>query len=244
MHRVQSRVRAAFLIAAGLCVLGAQILPAQAAPAAPGTNWDLTDLYATPKAWDESYARTRAAIGQLGAYRDTLGQSDAAMLKALLAISDLKREMNRLTAYASLNSDQDLRVAANLERYQQAQALNTQLKESTSWVAPELLRVGADRINAFRKANPALEKSFGYYLDNTLRAVPHTLGDEAEHLLASAGSLLAQPDTLHSQLADAELPVPIVTLSDGQQAHLTDPAYETAIPLALATWARSVALFR
>ncbi len=231
MKRVQSRLGAGILIGSAWSMFGLPIAladnaPAPAAAAAPAVDWDLTDLYATPKAWDDSYAKTRTAAEKLAAYKGTLGKSAAAMAKALVAISDLNREMNRLTTYASLTSDHDLRVAANLERYQQAQALNTRLNESTSWVAPEIVRVGAVKVKAFKASNKALAGRFSYFLDNTLRSAPHTLGDESEMILASTGSLLAQPDTLHSQLANAELPLPTVTLSDGQQAKLSQATYE------------------
>ncbi|MBS0389259.1 MAG: hypothetical protein JSR15_12345, partial [Proteobacteria bacterium] len=116
--------------------------PAAAAPVASTANhtmWDLTDLYATPKAWDESYARVKAATDNLGSYKGTLGNSAQALAKALVAISDLNREAARLYTYASLDSDQDLRNGANLERNQQAQSLGTKLSESTAWVAPEIL---------------------------------------------------------------------------------------------------------
>ena len=210
---------------------GAKAQAAPAAPAAPAADaanamWDLTDLYANPKAWDESYARTRAAAEKLNAYKGTLGKSATALLKALVAISDVNREVARLSTYASLASDQDLRVSANLERYQQAQALATHLGESTSWVAPELIHVGAKQVHRFIAANKNLSHRFGYFLNNTLRSAPHTLGAEAENILASTGSLLSQPDTLHSQLANAELPVPTVTLSDGKQVRLTQPSFQ------------------
>ena len=235
MRRSHLLPRGVMCVALGLLsfasgVAGAQTAPAAGvAPAATDTanaNWNLGDLYATSNAWDESYARTRAAAGQLGAYQGTLGSSAGALLKALVAISDVNRETARLYVYASLSSDVDLRVSANLERNQQAQALVTRVAENTSWVAPEILRSGAAKVSAFKAANKILVQRFGYYLDNTLRAAPHTLGGEAESILASTGSLLAQPDTLHSQLANAELPVPTVTMSDGKQAKLTQPAYQ------------------
>jgi oligoendopeptidase F len=218
-----------------LLLLGAQAIAAEspppaaaaaAAPEAANSSWDLTDLYGSPKAWEESYARTRTATDRLEAYKGTLGKSPAAMLKALVAISDLNREVTRLYVYASLASDQDLRVSANLERNQQAQALGTRLGEKTAWVAPEILKVGAAKVRKFRAANKILERRFGYYLENTLRAAPHTLGVEAEKVLAATGNLLAQPDTMHSVLANAELPVPTVTFSDGKPVRLTQPSFE------------------
>ena len=214
------------LLALGLLLAVVPAAWAAPAAAAPASSWDLTDLYATPQAWNDSYARTQAAADTLGAYRGTLSGSADAMYKALAAISDLNREATRLAVYAGLASDQNLRVSANLERNQQAQALGTHLAQATAWVAPEILQVGAARVAAFRSAHAALNQRFGFYLDNTLRAAPHTLGPEAEDILAATGSLLAQPDTLHSQLANAEMPVPMVTFSDGNAVRLTEPNYE------------------
>jgi oligoendopeptidase F len=236
MSRYSSPVRllSLLLLGAALAIVAPALAAAADAPAAVApvasisdhTMWDLTDLYATAKAWDESYARTRAAADQLGAYKGTLGKSAGALAKALVAISDANREAARLATYASLASDQDLRVGANLERNQQAQSLGTRLAESTAWVAPEILQVGDKKIRSFIAANATLKSRFNYFLDNTLRGAPHTLGVEAEGILASAGNILAQPDTLHSVLANAELPTPTVTLSDGTQAKLSQARYE------------------
>ena len=197
-----------------------------AAATATGADWDLSDLYPTLKNWEDSYAHTRDAVGKLGSLKGTLGKSAGAMSKALVAISDLNREAARLYVYASLASDQDLRVSVNLERSQQARSLLTQLAESTAWVAPEILQLGAGKVAAFVAADPTLKQRFGHYLDNTLRAAPHTLGAEAEKVLAGAGDLLAQPGTLHSQFSNAELPVPTVTLSNGTKVRLTQPAFQ------------------
>ncbi len=218
-------------IAALSLMLTVPALPAGSAPK-PGTgapaaytDWDLTDLYPSLKAWQDSYARTQAATDALGAYKGTLGNSADALLKALLAVSDLNREVARLYVYTSLASDQDVRVSANLERNQQSRALLTRLAEKTSWMAPEILQMGEAKVKSFVAQNATLKQRFGHYLDDTLRSAPHTLGVEAESVLAATGDVLAQPDNVHSQLSDSELPVPTVTLSDGTQVKLTQAAY-------------------
>ena len=203
-------------------------LPANAKAAAANaayTDWNLADLYPSLKDWQDSYARTQAGTDALGAYQGTLGNSADALLKALLAVSDLNREAARLYVYTSLASDQDVRVSANLERNQQSRSLLTRVAEKSSWMAPEILQVGEAKVRAFVAQNATLKHRFGHFLDNTLRSAPHTLGLEAERVLAGAGDVLAQPDTVHSQLADSELPVPTVTLSDGTQVRLTQAAY-------------------
>jgi oligoendopeptidase F len=200
-------------------------MTADAPTATPNTKWDLGDLYPTLKDWQDSYARTKASIDKLDAYKGSLGSSADALLKALVVVSDLNREASRLYVYTSLASDEDVRVSANLERNQQARTLLTNLNEKTSWMAPEILRVGAKKVNSFVAQNETLNHRFGLFLDNTLRSAPHTLGDEAEGVLAATGSMFAQPDAIHSQLADSELPVPTVSLSDGTQVRLTQSAY-------------------
>ena len=226
MHPIKLLTRALTCAAFVLPLLATAPARSDAPADATNATWDLSDLYATPQAWDESYARTKAAADKLGHYKGTLGTSPTNLLKALIAMSDLNRETLRLATYASLASDLDLRNSANLERNQQSQSLGTHLAESTSWVAPEILHVGAKKIHTFVAANKTLHNRFGFFLDNTLRGAAHTLGDEAEGILASAGNLLAQPDTLHSLLANAELPVPTVTLSDGTQVRLKQSGYE------------------
>jgi oligoendopeptidase F len=198
---------------------------AETAAATVSTDWDLTDLYPTLKDWQDNYARIQAAADKVGAYQGTLGNGAEAMLKALIAVSDLNRESARLYVYTSLASDQDVRVSANLERNQQARALLTRVAEKTSWIAPEVLHVGATKVNAYLAENATLKARFGHSLDNILRAAPHTLGLEAENILAATGDVLAQPVNVHGQLSDSELPVPTVTLGDGTKVRLTQPVY-------------------
>jgi oligoendopeptidase F len=202
--------------------------PVAAAPdsADPSGYWDLSELYADEQAWDDSLARTRKRADELPHYRDTFAKSADSMLAALLAISDAKREANRLLAYANLKSDEDLRVGSNLERKQQARTLRTQIARQTAWLAPEVLRIGASRIQVYRARNHTLDQRFGFLLADTLRAGPHTLGTEAEDVLAAAGTTLAQPSNLHGVLADAEFPAPTIALSDGTSVRLDEPGYE------------------
>jgi oligoendopeptidase F len=199
--------------------------PAPTAPS-PLPSWDLTELYATPQAWDESLARTRQRAEDLPKYQGTLNKGAASMLAALVAVSDVRRETYRLATYASLKSDEDQRIASNQERKQQAEDLQTRLDRQTAWVAPEILRIGADKVRAFRAQNRTLEERFGFLLDDTLRKAPHTLGPEAEGVLAGAGTLLQQASDLHGILNNAEFPVPTVVLADGTSVRLDEPAYE------------------
>lgn len=231
IHMVPAR--APVLWCAGLLLLGAAGAASAASaegssaatPAAAPAAWNLADLYSTPEAWSQAYEQAITAAQGLDQYRGSLGQSSAALFRALNAISNLRREADRIGIYASLKADEDLRIAGNQERRQQAQRLGTLIDEKTAWLAPEVLRLGATTVQRFISENAELAHRFDFFLRNILRSAPHTLGDEAEGVLASAGTLLQQPSVDHGLLADGELPFPTVTLGNGEQVRLSTANY-------------------
>src|SRR5262249_19177248 len=151
----------------------------------------------------------------------------AQMLAALGAISDASKEVARLNVYASLKGDEDVRVAKDQERVQLAQALQSRLGEKTAWVSPEVIAIGPKKVHEFEKQSPELAKRFDFYLDNILRAAPHTLSPESENVMAAASNVLIQPNNIYSQLSNGELPFPAITLSDGTKVERLDQSAYT-----------------
>jgi oligoendopeptidase F len=223
-----------FLAAASTAALLLLAGPGQAqTPAAPppATDakvpmWDLSDLYPSPEAWTAEHDKIKAEAEKLDSLKGTLGKSAKAMLAALDEMSHAQKEAQRLNAYASLKGDEDVRIAVNQERQQAAVALGTLISEKEAWVTPEILAIGSKKVLAFEKQSPELQRRFGFYLDNMLRSGPHTLGVEAEGVMASTGDILNQPYNIFNVLANGELPFPSVTLSDGTVVpHLDLAAY-------------------
>lgn len=200
-----------------------------AVPAADASNpaymWDLSDLYPSPEAWTTEHDAIAADVARLDKLKGTLGRNAQAMLSGLSQISHVRKQVERLGVYASLKGDEDVRISANQERQQLSSALTTAFGEKTSWVTPEILAIGAVKVRAFEKKSPELARRFAFFLDDTLRHAPHTLSGESEGVIAAAGDVLQQPDSIYSQLSNGELPFPTVTLSDGTKVTLDQAAY-------------------
>src|ERR1700759_2463645 len=104
------------LIAASAIAFAAVATPVFAADAsAPASGgapqegmWDLRDLSPSPAAWTAEHDKIKAQAAKLDRYKGTLGKSAAAMLEALSAISDVRKETARLYVYASLKGDEDV----------------------------------------------------------------------------------------------------------------------------------------
>ena len=209
--------RRAMLEGAGLAALTAA-LPlkalAQGAPAASEAPlWNLGDIFPSDAAWATERQAVLQILPQLSSGK---GKLDApGVLKSVLdAIYSASNRADRLYLYASLAADADTRVGPNQERKGQATDLETQLQSAVAWLNPEIVRMGPQRVAALEASDPGLA-IYRHQLDKILRAAPHTLGDEAEGVLAAASTIEDSPTQIRQQIAESDIPWPTVALSTG-----------------------------
>jgi oligoendopeptidase F len=187
-------------------------------------KWDLTDLYASDAAWDEAKAAIEKRIPEVEKLSGTLGGSAAALHTGLSTLMDLQRDLQRLYTYASQKSDEDTRVSKYAEMRDNAGQLFVKLGAASAYVRPELLTIGAEKINGFVKGEPRLAP-YKPYLDDVLRYAPHTLSASEEAIVAQAGRMAGAGHNVRNILNNAELPWPTITLANGEKIRLDDAAY-------------------
>lgn len=219
MHRLRQPFRRGLLAVALVLHLGTTA-------AAGPQRWDLTDLYPTSDAWDSAYRQAEERATALDGLKPQITTGAAGLRQVLLAVSDAQREAGRLWAYASLQADEDVRVARGQERRQQMQALWGLIGEKTAWLAPAIQALGEPQVRAWLANDTTLAQRFDLQLLDTLRLAPHTLSAEGESLLAGAWQPLMQGGTISQLLVDGELPWPTLRLSSGKRVRLDTPAYE------------------
>lgn len=204
----------------------AAALMAGPAPAAPSAEavWDLGDLYPNVAAWDKERAALEKDVAGLARFKGTLGRDAKSMTAAFDAIGAVDKRLARLAIHASLKSDEDVRSAADQARNQAGATLYSKLGETIAWIKPEVLTIGAAKVESFIAAEPGLAKN-AFFLRDTLRGAAHTLGGEAERVLAQSANALGQPGSVYSILSNGELPFPSVTLADGRTIKLDQAAY-------------------
>jgi oligoendopeptidase F len=187
-------------------------------------SWDLSDLYPSPEAFEAAREELTKSLESIAAFRGTLGDSAAALWRALDAVFSSAKELARLTTYANLRSDEDTRVPETLAVRQEVQQLAADHASATSWVSPEILALPAGTVEAFLDAEPGLAP-YRFFLFDLERQRTHTLSPAEERLLAEAGMLAQAPSSLYTVLANADLPFPEVQLSDGRTVRLDHAAY-------------------
>ena len=186
--------------------------------------WDLTGVYANDEAWESALETAQAEIITLPRLAGSLGDSSASLSAALNQISSLEKEIARLYVFTSLIFDSDQRDADAQARIGRSRTLYSNFEESISWLAPEILAIGDARIEAFISDDETLA-AHEFFLRDTLRSAPHTLDAKTEEILAQASLALSASEQIYESYANADIPWPTVTLSEGQEVTLSQAGY-------------------
>ncbi|MHA7857764.1 MAG: M3 family oligoendopeptidase [Henriciella sp.] len=187
-------------------------------------EWDLTRLYADVEAWDAARLDVLERLRPIEEMADTFEPSAAALADLSAQTSDIGREALRVSSYAFMDSDTDLRNGDKLARRGQAQAMFAAYGEATAWISPMVQAVGEKQIETWIAEEPRLSKhAFG--LRETLRSAPHTLSPEGESLMAAASVALGGAQRIYTQLKNSDIPWPTITLSTGEELRLDAAGY-------------------
>jgi oligoendopeptidase F len=209
--------------ALSILALLALAAPALAAPA-PGAEraevaekyrWNLADIFPSEAAWAVARDDLARRIPGLSAHKGRLGTSAAALADGLDAAFGLRRDLLRVLEYANCLSDEDIRAAHPREMRESAQQLAVRLEAASSFARPEILAIQPDWLKAWIQAEPRLAP-YHFFLENVLRARPHTLSAAEERVVAEAQGFADTGSTAYGILANADLPWPTVKLSTGE----------------------------
>lgn len=210
-------------ILSGLLGVGA-VLAVERGEVPERYKWDLGTLYADEAAWAAAKDALRNQIPQLTRWQGRLAESPATLLEALGDRERAYRQLERVYVYAAARSDEDTRLAVPQQMQQQAAQVYTELRTATAYIRPELLAAGRPLIERFLAEEPRLAP-YRMFLDDILRAAPHTLSPAEEKVVARAGQLAQAPGAVHGVFTNADLPFPEITLSSGERLRLDAAAY-------------------
>lgn len=185
-------------------------------------TWDLTLMYATDEEWHLRFSEACALPQEASRFRGTLGNSAQNLSEALKHILEAFRTVERLYVYAHLRQDQDLSDSTAVEMFEKAAALNSRLAAETSYMAPEVLAVEPSTMASWLETPEV--KPCAIWLEEILRAGPHTLNASEEALLAKASEVSRCFSGASGKLTNVEMParLPEIETDDGKTQKLTN----------------------
>ncbi|HET9327260.1 MAG TPA: oligoendopeptidase F [Candidatus Eisenbacteria bacterium] len=187
-------------------------------------KWKLSDLYPSQAAWNTAKTSLDRRIPSLSKFQGRLARSADSLSLALSTMSAVHKDLTQLYNYASMLSDQDIRIAAHVAMKQTASKMYVDYGAATSYVQPEILAAGAEKVRRFLSEEPRL-KDYRHYLEDILRYAPHTLSAAEEKIAAQAGAMSTAGEDVRDIFKNAEMPYPTIRLTNGERVRLDDAAY-------------------
>ena len=187
-------------------------------------EWDLTDIYADASDWQSALDQVSLRITEFQNLKGSLGVNAQSFLRVMSEYSDLNKEAARVYVYTSLQRDADQREPESQARFGLARQMYTDLTAGLSWINPELLKIGENKVNRFFEEESDLA-DYEFLIRDILRQSPHTLDEATEAILAQAGMILSSPSQIYQNYANADIPWPEVTLSEGETVLLNQSGY-------------------
>jgi oligoendopeptidase F len=184
-------------------------------------KWNLADLYPGDTAWAQARSDIAAAIPKLAKLQGTLPLH---FQETLSAIFDVELQLDRLRAYAMFRKDEDQRAGEPRDMDQTATRLGVDFDAATSWLRPEILALGAEKVHDFVAADARLAP-YRPWLEDLLRYEPHTLSAAEEKVASQAGIMADGGTRAYDTFTNADLPYPQVTLSTGETVTLDAQGY-------------------
>ena len=190
----------------------------------PRYTWDLSTMFPSDEDFLAALETAKGYPVHFAAFQGKATQSAEQLLSFLRLEDEVDAALNKLVNYAERRSDEDTRLSKYRDFTSQAHSVWVAIESSRAWFASELLATDEQALAGFYAACPDLEL-YRRKLDRVLHYREHTLNPAEEALLASAGDMASQPDSIFSALNDADLTFPDAVDSQGQTHPVTIGGY-------------------
>jgi len=187
-------------------------------------SWNLTDLFADETSFEAARNEVVEQIASLDRWRGKLAGDSEQLADALDTINDVSRRFAALRCYATLRSDVDTRDATAQALRQGIERIATDFSERTAYLAPEILGIDPEIVEAFIRESPRLT-NYAFYLRDLMREREHVLSEPEEALLAASSLISRGPANLYNVLHNADMPRKTVRLEDETEVELTPVAF-------------------
>lgn len=187
-------------------------------------KWNTADIYPTDEAWEKELTRISDEI-DFTPYRGTLNSAEN-LLKFFTYRDRIYRVLYRLYSYASLKSDEDVRVQKYAAYQAQMQTVFIKAGSQSAFVSPELLALPEETLKSFIN-DPSLS-DYDYELESLLKEKAHILSEKEERILALSSEATGGYAKIFGMIDNAELDLPENELN-GEKVQMTHGTYGLAM---------------
>ncbi len=191
------------------------------------SKWDLSVFYADEASWEKDYQLIKSMIPKFADFKSKLG--DFETFKAYhLFDEELTKLLYKVYAFAHLGSDLNLKDNDKMSKQQQVGLVLNDLSQATSFISPEIIELGEEKVMSFVNKDEVL-KPYAFPYKKLFRGQMHILDAKSEALLSNFSAIRSIPTSLYQSLSVIDRTDEKVKLSDGSSVLVTQAQFRALI---------------
>lgn len=187
----------------------------------PEFMWDFSHIFPSREAFEASFAECEKKIEELAGFRGHLGDSPEKLAGSLDTLFGVTEKVERVLSYASLHKEADNSDPEYQELDARATGLYVKYNAATSYISPEIIGIGAEKLEAWLGSTPALG-TYAFMIRDLIRMQDHVLDPAREQMLAELGDASRAPNDCYDMLTNVDMEFPAVKMTDGTESQLTN----------------------
>ena len=186
-------------------------------------KWQVQDIYADETAWQKACQSFKDQLAVLKAMQGKITTARA-LYEALHLQDQLAQLIDKIYAYARLQQDAD-----NTDQHLQslsgeAEGLAAEFTNANSFIEPEMLSLGSQKVQEFVGVEPLLTE-YKFYIENLLRLNEHVLSADKEAIFAQSHLATCSAANAFRALVSADMEFPPITDGEGKPAIVSEGNY-------------------
>ena len=191
-------------------------------------TWNAESVYKSAKEWDEGLKAVIDDIPNVKKFEGKLGESPETLLAGIKAIEDISLRAQTLFMYAQFAYAVDTTNQESAAMVGKAQGMFGQALAAISFLNPELLYIGWDKLDSWMKSNPGLEP-YRHSFEDLFRQQAHVRSAEVEELLGMTADPFSGPSTSSSMLVNADFKFAPAKNSKGKEIEVTQSNFYSTL---------------
>ena len=179
----------------------------------------LEDLFKDEAAWRVEFEAVAKRVATVDGVAKDWTKTPAHMADLLDLLGGIKERGERLMSYAHLQNDMDLSNPEFARMQTEYQNLAISLGAKTTFITPDILQLGRDKVEAYLQAEPRLAP-YRFLLEKILRNKDHALSEPEAAIVAQMRLFTDIAPKVSGLLNDLDIPRAEVTLADGSKVLL------------------------
>jgi oligoendopeptidase F len=182
-------------------------------------TWNLKSIFPSVEAWKKAYKIVENRLLELDSYKGKLDQNPKTLLDCLTLREEILREAEKVGVYSGLESSVDASDQDALARSGQGRGLVSRAVAAVSFIEPELMSLGIQRLKEWM--NELVELAvYRHYLEDLERRKAHLRSSEVEEVLAMSADPLALIPGAYGSLTNADLKFKPAQGEDGSEREI------------------------